>query len=1202
MQDHEKTKDQLIDELNEMRRRVAEFQVAEARVLRTDKALEDSKDHFRPMFEKHSAVMLLIEPTTGEIMDANNAAQRFYGYTLSQFRSMSIQDINMMIPEEVTHERVLAIQEKQDPFILAHRLSNGEVRTVEVHSTPIERGEKKVLFSIIHDITERRAYEKALREKTHELEERIKELNCLYGISKVIENRDLSLNETLRGVVDLIPQGWQYPEITCASIILQDREFNTENFAGPVSKQSADIIVYGKIRGILEVGYLEEPPVSDEGPFLKEERDLIDTIAARLGRVLERNDAMEQLNESRQFTDRLLDAQLDTVFVFDPVTQKPLKWNKAFRAVSGYSDEEIEAMKAPLHYYGDDDLKLLADAAETVITTGKVRVEASLSTKDDRVIPFEYIATCVKDQKGDSKQIISVGRDITERKKMEDALRDSEERHRSLVEHLPQRIFIKDRNSVYLSCNANYASDLGITPDQIAGKDDFEFYSPELAHAYRADDQVCMATGMFKDLEERYVLAGQERWAHTIKVPYHDRQGRVIGVMGIFEDITERKTVQEKLKRAHEELEDRVQERTAELLEAGNQLRLEIELRKIAEQELAQAKQRLEVLFGSIGESVFLLDIDGSILACNETAAQRLGMRKDETLGAVVFDLLPDNVVAQRRAVFNEALNSGKPLQFEDELTGRWYSSTLYPVRSVEGLISAISLVSIDISEKKSMMRNLQKREEEYRTVADFTYDWEYWITPERKLAYVSPSCEKITGYTAQEFVEDPDLLVRLVHPGDRSLFENHQEIINDPQSAPLASLEFRIIRKDGEERWIGHCCQSVIRDDGLYLGRRVSNRDVTDHKHAEQSLRESEDRFRSIFEHSLDGIILGAPDGRIFNANPAASSMLGMPEQEICEVGRNGLVDNEDPGWIGFLEQRKRIGGLRGELSLRRKDGTRFPASISTTIFKTANGEERTTLLVRDITKRKLTEAALKEKTDALRRSNKDLERFAYVAAHDLREPLIGVSAYLKLLERRVGKSLENDARKYLSRSLDTVLRMDRLIQSLLDFSRASEQKRNPEPTDCTACLSQALVNLRTAINESGATIVADPLPTVMVVPDQIIQVFQNLIINAIKFRGSRPLQIHVGVDRGEDEHKFWVRDNGMGIEPPYLDRIFKIFERVDSAAGPDGTGIGLATCKRIVERYGGRIWVESEPDQGSTFWFILPAVEGVATGAHVS
>ncbi|MEI7451256.1 MAG: PAS domain S-box protein, partial [Desulfomonile sp.] len=383
MQDHEKTEDQLIDELNEMRRRTAEFQVTEAKALRTDRALEDSEDHFRPMFEKHSAVMLLIEPMTGEIMDANNAAQRFYGYTLSQFRSMSIQDINMLTPEEVTHERILAIQEKQNPFIVAHRLSNGEVRTVEVHSTPIERGEKKILFSIIHDITERRAYEKALREKTHELEERIRELNCLFGISKIIENRDLSLDETFQGVLDLIPQGWQYPRITSATIILQDREFKTESFAAPVSKQSADIIVYGKISGILEVGYLEEPPVIDEGPFLKEERDLIDTIAARLGRILERNHAVEQLNESRQFSDQLLDAQLDTVFVFDPVTQEPLKWNKAFRAVSGYSDEEIEAMKAPLHYYGNEDLKLLADAAETVITTGKVKVEASLITKDD---------------------------------------------------------------------------------------------------------------------------------------------------------------------------------------------------------------------------------------------------------------------------------------------------------------------------------------------------------------------------------------------------------------------------------------------------------------------------------------------------------------------------------------------------------------------------------------------------------------------------------------------------------------------------------------------------------------------------------------------------------------------------------------------------------------------------------------------------
>jgi light-regulated signal transduction histidine kinase (bacteriophytochrome) len=169
----------------------------------------------------------------------------------------------------------------------------------------------------------------------------------------------------------------------------------------------------------------------------------------------------------------------------------------------------------------------------------------------------------------------------------------------------------------------------------------------------------------------------------------------------------------------------------------------------------------------------------------------------------------------------------------------------------------------------------------------------------------------------------------------------------------------------------------------------------------------------------------------------------------------------------------------------------------------------------------------------------------------------------------------------------------MDLLIRSLLNYSRASETKRATVPTDCTACLSQALANLRTAIKESGATITADPLPTVMAVPAQMVQVFQNLVGNAIKFRGSAPLKIQVGFHSGASEHQFWVRDNGSGIELPHFDRIFQIFQRVEKSGGPEGTGIGLATCKKIVERYGGRIWVESEPGKGSMFRFTLPSGE---------
>jgi len=244
----------------------------------------------------------------------------------------------------------------------------------------------------------------------------------------------------------------------------------------------------------------------------------------------------------------------------------------------------------------------------------------------------------------------------------------------------------------------------------------------------------------------------------------------------------------------------------------------------------------------------------------------------------------------------------------------------------------------------------------------------------------------------------------------------------------------------------------------------------------------------------------------------------------------------------------------------------------------------------IKDLSNLKRTEEVLRAQTEALARSNKDLEEFAYVAAHDLREPLIGIAAYVKILQRRHGDSLDAQAHQFISRILETITRMDCLIQSLLSYSRLGSDAGNLEPTDYNAVLAGALSNLIAAIEASGATVTPEPLPTVMANPSLLIQVFQNLVGNAIKFAGDEPPEIHVGVSLEGSEWRFSVKDNGIGIEPPYFDRIFRIFQRIDSSADRPGAGIGLANCKKIVEHHGGRIWVESKPGKGSTFFFTIP------------
>src|SRR6266571_5329072 len=228
------------------------------------------------------------------------------------------------------------------------------------------------------------------------------------------------------------------------------------------------------------------------------------------------------------------------------------------------------------------------------------------------------------------------------------------------------------------------------------------------------------------------------------------------------------------------------------------------------------------------------------------------------------------------------------------------------------------------------------------------------------------------------------------------------------------------------------------------------------------------------------------------------------------------------------------------------------------------------------------------------LEHSNRELEQFAYVASHDLQEPLRMVSSYTQLLERRYGDKLDDKAREFIGYAVDGAVRMQRLINDLLEFSRVSTRGKALQPVDVTRVLGTVRANLSVAIQDAGALVTNDALPTVMADETQLVQLLQNLIGNAIKFRGRERPHVHVGAQATATEWVFAVRDNGIGIAPEYFERIFVIFQRLHARDEYPGTGIGLAVCRRILDRHGGRIWVESEPGRGSTFYFALPARNG--------
>jgi light-regulated signal transduction histidine kinase (bacteriophytochrome) len=246
--------------------------------------------------------------------------------------------------------------------------------------------------------------------------------------------------------------------------------------------------------------------------------------------------------------------------------------------------------------------------------------------------------------------------------------------------------------------------------------------------------------------------------------------------------------------------------------------------------------------------------------------------------------------------------------------------------------------------------------------------------------------------------------------------------------------------------------------------------------------------------------------------------------------------------------------------------------------------GQPMIILALEDISERK-------EIQRELERSNRDLEQFAYVASHDLQEPLRAVTSFTQLLAKRYKGKLDSDADEFIAYIVDGSTRMHRLINDLLAYARLGSRAAGFVPTDCEAIFADAVSNLGSAMEENGATVTHDPLPTVMADRDQLSRLFQNLHSNAIKFRAQDPPVVHVSARLNGNDWLFSVRDNGIGIDPEHFQRIFLIFQRLHGKGEYSGTGVGLAICRKIVERQGGKIWVESLPGKGSTFYFTLPA-----------
>jgi PAS domain S-box-containing protein len=510
-------------------------------------------------------------------------------------------------------------------------------------------------------------------------------------------------------------------------------------------------------------------------------------------------------------------------------------------------------------------------------------------------------------------------------------------------------------------------------------------------------------------------------------------------------------------------------------------------------------------------------------------------------------------------------------------------SLSVSPIRDHAGRIIGASKIARDITGQKRLFE-LQSRLAAIVESADdaiiskdlngFIQSWNY-------------GAERLFGYTADEVIGKH---ISMLAPPDR-LDEIPVILSRIARGERVDHHETRRRTKDGRILTVSLTVSPVRDSAGVVIAASKIARDITEQKRSG----ELQARLAAIVESSGDAILSKDLDGFIQSWNRGAERIFGYTADEVVGKHISMLAAPECIDEIPVILARLRRGERVDHYQTRRrtKDGRFLTVSLTISPIRNASGEiTGISKIARDVTEQVRNEEALRTANEALARSNADLEQFAYSASHDLQEPLRTVGAYTGMLRRKFAGRLGPEGDEYIQCALNGVQRMHQLLKDLLDFTRASTVAGNADvETDASAVLKDVLENLEKARADSGATVTFTQLPSVRMHPVQLQQVLQNLIANAIRYRGEAPPRIHVAADQRGKEWLFSVSDNGIGIDSKYKEHIFGIFKRLHSSADYPGTGMGLAICQRLVQRAGGRIWVESEPGRGSTFFFTIPA-----------
>lgn len=612
----------------------------------------------------------------------------------------------------------------------------------------------------------------------------------------------------------------------------------------------------------------------------------------------------------------------------------------------------------------------------------------------------------------------------------------------------------------------------------------------------------------------------------------------------------------------------------------------------IGEQSRRAEEARLRAILQSARESIVTADESGRIVDFNSAAERMFGLSHEQAVGAPLTILMPERFHAAHSAGVERFLDTREPQVIGStvELAGRRGDGEEFPIElslncfELDGETFFTGILS-DISDRKRSEEALRRSEASLvrsQRIARLG-SWE-WDIPKNEVTW-SEELHHLYGTTPGEFEASYEAFLERVHPDDRAAVA--EAISGAYESGEPFEFDHRIVRPDGEVLVLHAEGEVVLDPERTPISMAGTGQDITERRRAE----EDNQRLAATVAQSEDAILAKDTEGVITGWNKGAERLYGYTAEEAIGSSISMLIPRDRAGeeWaiIAAILEGRPI--ERYETARRHKSGRRVAVWATISPIRDSHGAiVGISSIARDTTELKRTERRLE-------RSNAELEEFAYIASHDLQEPLRSITGFVQLLERRYKGQLDEDADKFIGFIVGGVERMQTLIDDVLAYSRVGRGELLREPVDSRVAVERALALLDALVSEAGAEIEVGELPTVDADAPSLVQLFQNLISNALKFTDGSPPRVEISAAHRADGWSFAVADNGIGIDSDHQERVFRMFQRLHRREEYGGSGIGLAICKRIVERHGGRIWCEARPGGGALFQFTMPDEPGI-------